>query len=179
MKKIAVYLSAVTENKHYVSITQSLGELIVQSGYGLVFGGSGVGLMKVLADTVLDQGGYVSGVSVKVLQDSAMQNLSELTIAQDLHERKTLMREKADAYIALPGGNGTLDEITQVIEERKLGIHDKPVVVINADGFYDGLHMQYKTMQSQGFLSGQVDDLVIFVTTPEQAINIISKSLIE
>lgn len=175
MKNIAVYLSAYSKDESMVDVTQSLGRLIVEQGFSLVFGGSGTGLMKVLADTVLNHQGKVTGISMESLKHVSMSNLTELIIAKDLNDRKQLLQKYADAFIALPGGNGTLDEITQAIEERKQGFHHKPIVILNHNGYYNPLLAQYNKMQAMGFLpkGKSLNDLLVFADTPEQAIHCI------
>ncbi|MCI5071526.1 TIGR00730 family Rossman fold protein [bacterium] len=179
MKNVTVYLSAYSEDKSMIDLTENLARLMVEQGFCLIFGGSGTGLMKVLADTVLNHKGKVAGISMESLKYVSMSNLTELIIAKDLNERKQLLQKHADAFIALPGGNGTLDEITQAIEEKKQGFHDKPIVFLNHNGFYDPLLAQYNKMKDLGFLpkNKNLDDLFVFVDTDEQAIKYIRDAL--
>ncbi|HMQ09704.1 MAG TPA: TIGR00730 family Rossman fold protein [Oligoflexia bacterium] len=179
MKNIAVYLSAYSNDENMIDLTKNLARLMVEQGFSLVFGGSGTGLMKVLADTVLNNKGKVTGITMESLKKVSMPNLTELIIAIDLNERKQLLQKHADAFIALPGGNGTLDEIIQTIEERKQGFHHKPIVILNYNGFYDPLLAQYNKMKDLGFLpkNQNLDDLFVFVDTSEQAIKYIHATL--
>lgn len=177
MNNITVYLSAYSKDETMVDLTKSLGKLMVEKDFSLVFGGSGTGLMKVLADTVLNYGGKVTGISMESLKQVGMSNLTELFIAKDLNERKRLLQKQADAFIALPGGNGTLDEITQAIEEKKQGFHHKPIVILNHKGFYDPLLAQYNKMHAMGFFpkNRNLDDLLVFADTAERAIEYIKQ----
>jgi uncharacterized protein (TIGR00730 family) len=166
--KICVFLSAADLDGRYTDAARELGRLIAQRGHTLVWGASDVGLMKVLADAVHDAGGRLVGVSVDFLADRArpLQPPDRLTVAADLAERKALLLAESDAIVIMVGGTGTLDEATEILELRKHGLHDKPVVLLNTDGFYDGLRQQLTRMDSEGFLPVPMQDLVSFVDEP-------------
>ncbi len=170
MKYICIYCSAQDIEERYKSQAKEFCALLAKHGYGLVWGGSDTGLMKVVADTVQENGGKLVGVSVDVLKDVARKNADEMIITQNLGERKRIMREKADGFVALIGGTGTLDELSEIIEEKKLNYHSKPIVVLNTDHFYDGLFAQYKRMNDEGFLAQSMETLVAIIDTPEQAV---------
>jgi uncharacterized protein (TIGR00730 family) len=116
--------------------------------------------MKVVADGVRKTGGRLVGVSVEILRELARADTDELVIAKDLAARKALLLAKSDAIVVLAGGLGTLDEATEVLELRKHGLHDKPIVLLNTAGFYDGLILQLRRMDAEGFLPVPLDDLV-------------------
>ena len=118
-----------------------LGRELVARGWGLVYGGGNVGLMNVVADTVLDSGGEVIGVipNSLVSREVAHRGLTELRVVQSMHERKAVMAELADGFIAMPGGIGTMEEIFEVLSWAQLGLHDKPCGLLNAAGYYEPL----------------------------------------
>jgi uncharacterized protein (TIGR00730 family) len=136
----------------YREAAHRLGALMGSHGHSLVWGGSNVGLMRDVADAVQNAGGKLYGVSVENFKTSGRENADEMEIAVDLATRKGRLMERADAFVALVGGSGTLDEITDMIEQRKYGKHDKPVVVLNTNGFYDGFKQLIAQMDRDGFL---------------------------
>jgi uncharacterized protein (TIGR00730 family) len=116
--------------------------------------------MKVVADGVRKTGGRLVGISVEILRELARTDTDELVVAKDLAARKALLLAKSDAIVVLAGGLGTLDEATEVLELRKHGLHDKPIVLLNTAGFYDGLILQLRRMDAEGFLPVPLDNLV-------------------
>jgi uncharacterized protein (TIGR00730 family) len=131
----------------------ALGRLLVAEGLGLVYGGASVGLMGALADATLEAGGEVVGVMPQQLVDReiAHRGLTELHVVQTMHQRKALMAELSDAFVALPGGIGTLEELIEIFTWEQLGIHSKPLGVINTAGYYDGLAGFLDHAVEQGF----------------------------
>jgi uncharacterized protein (TIGR00730 family) len=125
----------------YVEATRSLGRLLAERGIGIVYGGSSVGLMAVLADTMLDELGDVIGVIPRMLVEREVANkaLTDLRIVESMHQRKALMAELADGFIALPGGIGTLEEFFEIWTWAQLGMHDKPCGLLNVAGYFDPL----------------------------------------
>jgi len=125
----------------YVQATHSLGKLLSARGIGVVYGGSSVGLMAVLADTMLDELGDIIGVIPRMLVDREVANksLTDLRIVESMHERKALMAELADGFVALPGGIGTLEEFFEIWTWAQLGMHDKPCGLLNVAGYFDPL----------------------------------------
>lgn len=125
----------------YAKAARALGEELVSRGLDLVYGGSKVGLMGVVADAVLEGGGRVTGVIPKALvaKEVAHEGLTELRVVASMHERKALMAELAGGFIALPGGMGTLEELLEILTWSQLGFHGKPSGLLNAEGYYDGL----------------------------------------
>ncbi|MER6911833.1 TIGR00730 family Rossman fold protein [Streptomyces sp. NPDC000594] len=159
---ICVFLSARDLDERYTRPAREFAELLGKGGHTLVWGGSESGLMKVVADGVQEHGGRLVGVSVEFLAASARENADEMLIARDLAERKALLLERADAVVIMVGGTGTLDEATEILELKKHGRHTKPVVLLNTDGFYDGLKEQFRRMEAEGFLPLPLADLVFF-----------------
>ncbi len=133
--------SSLGANPAYVAEAKALGEQVAAAGWGLVYGGTSIGLMGATADAVLAGGGEVIGVLPEALRDReiAHRGLSKLHLVGSMHERKALMASLADAFIALPGGYGTFDEFFEVVTWAQLRIHDKPCVLINTAGYYDPL----------------------------------------
>jgi uncharacterized protein (TIGR00730 family) len=128
-------------NPAYAEVARSVGEWIGRHGGQLVYGGGHNGLMGLLADATLTAGGRVVGIIPKALveREWAHKGCSELHVVDTMHERKRMMAERADAFLALPGGIGTFEEFFEVWTWRQLGYHDKPVGLLNVDGYYDGL----------------------------------------
>ncbi|MFJ4843740.1 MULTISPECIES: TIGR00730 family Rossman fold protein [unclassified Streptomyces] len=159
---ICVFLSAADLDARYTEPARRFAELIGKGGHTLVWGGSDVGLMKVVADGVQEHGGRLVGVSVEFLAAKARKNADEMVTAADLAERKAELLARADAVVIMVGGTGTLDEATEILELKKHGLHAKPVVLLNTAGFYDGLKQQFQRMDAEGFLPLPLTDLVFF-----------------
>ena len=132
----------------------TLGRLLGEAGLGLVYGGAQVGLMGALADAALAHGSEVIGVIPQALAgvEVAHQNLSRLVLVETMHERKALMAQEADAFVALPGGFGTFDEFFEILTWAQLGIHTKPCLLVNTTGYYDQLLSFLGIAVDQGFL---------------------------
>ena len=153
---VAVYCgSRVGDSPAFAEAARTLGTLIGQSSATLVYGGGRVGLMGTVADAVMASGGQVVGVIPQALMDREVGHagLTELHVVQTMHERKQLMAERADAFISLPGGIGTLEELYEVWSWQQLGYHDKPVALLNVDGYYDALLEFHRAMHKRGFVS--------------------------
>ena len=157
---ICVFLSAAELSDSYTAPAREFAVSIGRGGHTLVWGGSDTGLMKVVADGVRESGGRLVGISVEFLRHKAREDADEMIITKDLAERKALMLARSDAVVVLAGGLGTLDEVTEILEQRKHGLHGKPVVLLNAAGFYDGLVLQLRHMEAEGFLPMPLDDLM-------------------
>jgi uncharacterized protein (TIGR00730 family) len=139
----------------YAEAARALGSAIGQAGWQLVYGGGKVGLMGEVADATIAAGGRVVGVIPESLQQREVghRGLHELHVVPTMHLRKQMMAERADAFIALPGGIGTLEELYEVWTWRQLGYHDQPIGLVNTGGFYDGLLAFMRHTVAQGFLS--------------------------
>ncbi|EGX58969.1 hypothetical protein SZN_14933 [Streptomyces zinciresistens K42] len=168
--RICVFLSAADLDDRYTRPAREFAELLGKGGHTLVWGGSDVGLMKVVADGVQESGGRLVGVSVEFLAATVRDGVDEMVVAKDLAERKRLLLEKADAVVVMVGGTGTLDEATEILELKKHGHTDKPVVLLNTEGFYDGLKEQFRRMEDEGFLPRPLTDLVFFAEEPVGAL---------
>jgi uncharacterized protein (TIGR00730 family) len=154
-------------------MARDAGQRIVAAGYGVVYGGGGVGLMKIVADAALAAGGEVIGIIPQALARTEMAHpgLTELHVVGTMHERKALMGEVSDAFVALPGGFGTMDEFCEVLSWRQLRIHDKPIGLLNYRGFYDALLALFDSMVREGFVGPYTRGLFIDATTIEELLD--------
>jgi len=160
-----------------MSLTQELGKMIAEGGHSLVYGGGKIGLMGVVSQAVLDGGGEVIGVIPEFLngQDRRRDNCTHMTVTRSMAERKTLMEELADAYIALPGGAGTLEEISEVISLSKLNRHQKPCILFDIHEFYQPLKQMMDRMIEDDFLSKEDLRRVYFADSIEKIRKIINE----
>jgi uncharacterized protein (TIGR00730 family) len=151
------------QRTEYLDAAHAVGRAIGQRGWQLVYGGGNVGLMGAVADAALAHGAHVVGVIPKslVAREVAHLALNEQLVVDTMHQRKQAMAERADAFLALPGGIGTLEELYEVWTWRHLGYHDQPIGLLNAGGFYDGLLAFMRHTAAEGFLSeGQLANLL-------------------
>jgi uncharacterized protein (TIGR00730 family) len=152
---ICVYCgSGRGENPAYVEAARSFGRILVGQGIGLVYGGGSLGLMGEIATTVLAEGGHVTGIIPGFLseREHMLLEVQELVVVEDMHQRKQLMFLKSDAFVALPGGLGTLEEFVEQLTWAQLGRHAKPIVLANIDGFWDPLLALFERMKKEGFI---------------------------
>ncbi|MFK3738793.1 TIGR00730 family Rossman fold protein [Massilia sp. TN1-12] len=155
MKSIAVYCGANPgADPRYADAARALARALVEHNIALVYGGGKVGLMGVIADEVLRLGGEATGVIPKALVEREVGHagLTRLFVVKDMHERKAMMAELAEGFIAMPGGMGTLEELFEMVTWAQLGIHAKPIGLLNVAGFYDGLVSFVGHMVEQGFV---------------------------
>ena len=154
----------------YLREVIKLGSWIGRSGHRLIYGGSRIGLMGELAEAVLQAGGEVIGVEPGFFVDSCLQHdgINELIVTDTMAERKAIMIERGDAYIAFPGGTGTLEEIAEVMSQIRLGHNDRPCLVLNLDGFYDPLKVMLDRMVSAGFLDRESRSRFLFAKDVEE-----------
>jgi hypothetical protein len=147
----------------YGTAAAALGRLIAQRRMTLVYGGSNIGMMRRLADAALEAGGRVVGVIPEqlVAWERAHRGLSELHVVSSMHERKALMVSLADAFVAMPGGFGTLDEFFEVLTWAQLGIHGKPCALLNVEGYFDNLIAMFCRARQDGFLYGPTSEPLI------------------
>jgi hypothetical protein len=170
LRSICVFCGSSPGNDPgYAPAARSLGQTLAHDGITLVYGGGRVGLMGVVADGILDAGGEAIGVIPKTLLEREIGHpgLSDLRIVGSMHERKALMSELSDAFIALPGGNGTLEEFFEVLTWAQLGEHAKPCALLNVSGYYDPLLAFFDHMVARGFLSEEHRSIVLVDTEPE------------
>jgi uncharacterized protein (TIGR00730 family) len=155
IRSICVYCaSGPGTNPAFMAAAKSFGRLMAESGIRLVYGGGSVGLMGALADAVLDHGGTVTGVIPDFLvnREHMLLRVQERIITRDMHERKRIMFERADAFVALPGGVGTLEELVEQLTWAQLGRHKKPILAANIGGFWDPLCALLEHMRSLAFI---------------------------
>lgn len=164
MQRICVFCGSRNGNDPaYATMAAAVAAAIVRAGYGVVYGGGSVGLMGIVADSALSLGGEVIGVipEALALSEIAHEGLTQLYIVSTMHERKALMNERSDAFVALPGAFGTMDEFCEVLSWRQLSIHDKPIGLLNYRGFYDALLALFDSMVVEGFLTTATRDLFV------------------
>lgn len=173
---IALYCGSRTGSKPiYRDKAIELAQHIANQGLGIVYGGASIGLMGQVADTVLEHSGEVVGVIPEFMLDYeiAHNKLTELHIVETMHERKALMAERASAFIALPGGLGTFEEILEIATWGQLNQHQKPMIIYNVNRFYDALIAQLDHAVEEGFLPPQHRAKVIICDSLEQITNVI------
>lgn len=169
MKRICVYCgSNLGRRPSYLAAAQALGQELAARRIALVYGGGNVGLMGAIADATLAAGGEAIGVIPQALVDKevAHRGLTELRVVKSMHDRKALMAELSDAFIALPGGLGTLEELCEVATWTQLGFHHKAVGLLNVEGFYDGLLGFLDGAIAEQFLRPEHRQILIAATEP-------------
>jgi len=175
MKRICVFCGSSPGNRpEYRNAARSLGSLLAERNIGLVFGGGRVGLMNEIANAVLDAGGRVTGVIPQSLVDRevAHTGVSDLRIVGSMHERKALMAELSDGFIAIPGGIGTFEEFLEIITWGQLGFHRKPCGLLNVLGFYNGLMGFLGHAVREGFLHSANRDSILVSASPEELLDL-------
>nr|WP_277818752.1 TIGR00730 family Rossman fold protein [Bacillus sp. TL12] len=173
MRKVCVFAgSNLGERSEFKEQAIKLGEVLVQNNYELVYGGSCVGLMGEVANEVLRLGGRVTGVMPRGLfrGEIVHEGLTELIEVETMHERKAKMGELADAFIALPGGYGTFEELFEVVCWSQIGIHDKPVGLLNIKGFYEPILQMVDRAAEEGFMNPSNKELIVSATTADELI---------
>jgi uncharacterized protein (TIGR00730 family) len=174
MPRICVFCgSSFGSNPAYSRAAEHLGESFTDGNIELVYGGATVGLMGLLADAVLQGGGRVTGVIPQALveKEIAHTGLTDLRVVSSMHERKAIMADLADAFIALPGGFGTLEEFCEVLTWSQLGLHRKNCGLLNLNGYYDGLLSLFDHAVAEGFLKAANRKLVQSDSDPDRLIN--------
>src|SRR5664279_5740036 len=155
IKTVCVYCgSGPGTNPRFAEAAIALGKILAENGIRLVYGGGSIGLMGAVATSVLDHGGTVTGIIPGFLtaRENALKRVQELIVTPDMHERKRLMFEHSDAFVALPGGIGTLEELVEQLTWKQLGRHAKPVLLANVDGFWEPLLALFAHMRSTEFI---------------------------
>src|SRR5262252_1895038 len=171
LKRVCVYCSSSSDSRN-AAVEQEIrgfGRELAQRGVGLVYGGSSRGLMGALADEVLSAGGKVVGVIPKALEgrESAHRGLTELQVVSSMHEREQRMFDLSDAFVAFPGGFGTMEEIIEMLTWKQMGIHGKPIVIANIGGYFDPLLAQFERAVQKKY--ARTEDRILFgvaATTP-------------
>jgi uncharacterized protein (TIGR00730 family) len=164
MKRISVFCgSSLGFEDIFRQEATQLGQTFAKRNIELVYGGTSIGLMGIVADGVLNRGGKVIGVLPNFLKSKEIthENLTELFLVESMHDRKTKMNELCDGVIALPGGFGTLDELFEMLTWAQLGLHQKPIGILNIGGYYDSLIVFVQTMVDSGFLKKENQDMIL------------------
>ena len=155
IRTVCVYCgSGPGTNPHFSESAKALGRIFAENGIRLVYGGGSLGLMGAIATSVLDHGGTVTGIIPDFLtaRENALSRVQEMVVTPDMHERKRLMFERSDAFVALPGGIGTLEELVEQLTWQQLGRHSKPVLLANIDGFWEPFFALLSHMRSMQFI---------------------------
>jgi uncharacterized protein (TIGR00730 family) len=176
MQALAVFCgSKIGNNRLFEKHAVTLAELMVANNISLIYGGGNNGLMGAVANTVMNAGGKAIGVIPQVLVEWEHQHtgLTELKVVEDMHIRKRMMYEMCDAAIVLPGGFGSMDELFEMVTWNALKIHDKPVFLLNSDGFYDPLIGMMYRMADSDFLYDTVENKIIILQEPQELLRYI------
>jgi uncharacterized protein (TIGR00730 family) len=173
MKTIAVYCGAAHgANPLYAEAARDLARSLVEHNVGLVYGGGKVGLMGVIADEVLRLGGEATGVIPRALVEREVGHagLTRLFVVKDMHERKAMMADLSEGFIAMPGGMGTLEELFEMVTWSQLGIHAKPIGLFNVNAFYDGLTAFVRHQCEEGFVRAEHAERILVDADPDSLI---------
>lgn len=174
MSSICVYCSSSNAiDDCYPPVAEALGREIAQRGHTLIYGGGAVGLMGVLARAAHEAGGKITGVIPSKLQDreGIAYEADELIVTETMRERKRIMYQKADAFVVLPGGFGTLEEFMEVLTLKQLGYHNHPIAILNVDGFFDTLLSFFEELRDKRFARESLTDLTRVVRSAETALD--------
>ena len=177
MKNISIFCGAHKgKNPKYAEEAKLVAKFIAKKGINVVFGGGNVGLMKIISDTALDNGVGVLGISLKSLHALELANprLKEIVVADTLLDRKDEFMARSDAFIVLPGGVGSLDELAEIMASNQLGIINKPVGILNTDGYYDHLLKWFDKAVSEGFISSANLKELLISDSPEELVEMVS-----
>ena len=178
IKSVCVFCgSRVGDNPAYALAASRLGTLLASKNIQLVYGAGNIGLMGVVADACLAANGKVVGVipTKLVEKEVAHKGLTELIVVESMHERKALMAMKSDAFVALPGGFGTCDELFEILTWAQLGIHHKPIGILNTDGFFNPLLAWIDQMIDQGFVKQRFKELLLVAEKPDELMELVFK----
>lgn len=180
LDRICVYCgSGPGRRPAYSAAARKLGQILADTGIGLVYGGGSLGLMGELARATLHAGGHVTGIIPAFLseREHMLQDAQELIITNDMHERKLLMFEQADAFVALPGGLGTLEELVEQLTWSQLGRHTKPIVIVNIENFWDPVIALFDHMRAQAFIRPGLEPAVIVVNGVDEIVPAIKRAM--
>ncbi|OJV44902.1 MAG: Rossman fold protein, TIGR00730 family [Bacteroidales bacterium 36-12] len=180
MENICVYCASSSQVKSvYFDAAEKLGKIIANNNLRLLYGGGHRGLMGKIADTVLSEGGKVTGIIPGFMCEVEWNHngLTELILVESMHERKDKLAKMADAVVALPGGCGTMEELLEVITWKRLGIFTKPIVICNIDGYFDPLIEMLNRSVNENFMGEQHRNMWVVVDSPELVLNAIKTSI--
>jgi uncharacterized protein (TIGR00730 family) len=181
IQRICVYCgSGPGTDPAYVAAARAFGEILAQNGIGLVYGGGGDGMMGEVANAVLAHGGEVTGIIPEFLvaREHANKNVQHLIVTRDMHERKQKMFEMADAFVALPGGVGTLEEIVEQMTWAQLGRHKKPILLANIKGFWEPLSVLLDHMKALQFIRGDLNFELLVADKVEDILPMLQAALV-
>ena len=176
INSVCVYSASSTKiDEVYFNAARQLGQLLAKRRIRLINGAGSIGLMRSVADAVLENGGEVTGVIPKFMVEQGWHHtgLSKLVEVESMHERKQLMADLSDAVIALPGGCGTLEELLEIITWKQLGLYFNPIVILNTNGFFDPLLDMLTRAIDENFMRRQHGEIWHVATTPEEAVELI------
>ena len=176
MKNISIFCGAHEgKNPKYAQSAKIISEAIAKKGINVVFGGGNVGLMKIISDTALDNGVEVLGISLKSLHALELANprLNEIVVTDTLLDRKDEFMSRSDAFIVLPGGVGSLDELAEIMASNQLGIINKPVGILNTEGYYDHLLKWFDKAVEEGFISSANLKELLVSDNPEELVDLV------
>ena len=177
MNNISIFCGAHEgKNPEYAKAAKLVAELIAKKGINVVFGGGNVGLMKIISDTALDNGVEVLGISLKSLHALELANprLNQIVVSETLLDRKDEFMSRSDAFIVLPGGVGSLDELAEIMASNQLGIINKPVGILNNEGYYDDLLKWFSKAVDEGFISSENLKELLVSDSPEKLVEMIT-----
>lgn len=182
IKNVCVYCgSSFHVKQSYKDQATALGKTLGENGYDVVYGGGNVGLMGLVSNAAFDNGADVIGIIPDHLQkhETANENLTELHVVETMHERKQMMVDRADAFIVMPGGLGTMDEFFEIFTWWQLGLHDKPIIVMNIDGYWDALLTLLHNIADNGFCSKSDVEHIIVIDEVDQIIQTLKTAPVE
>ena len=177
MNNISIFCGAHEgKNPAYARAAKLVAEYIAKKGINVVFGGGNVGLMKIISDTALDNGVKVLGISLKSLHALELANprLDEIVVSETLLDRKDKFMSRSDAFIVLPGGVGSLDELAEIMASNQLGIINKPVGILNTEGYYNDLLKWFSKAVDEGFISSENLKELLVSDSPEELVEMIT-----
>lgn len=180
IRTVCVYCgSSPGTDPAFLEAARRLGRILAGEGVGLVYGGGSRGLMGALANSVLDHGGHVAGIIPEFLQnrEQTLRRAQEIIVTPDMHVRKQTMFDKADAFVALPGGIGTLEELVEQLTWAQLGRHKKPILILNAKGFWDPLRALLDHMRGMEFIRAELGVVLLVAKTPEEVLPKLRKAV--
>ena len=180
IRSVAVFCASSNHiNEVYFQAARQLGEIFATNGLKVIYGDGGIGLMGALADGVLSKGGHITGVIPQFMVDEGWNNpkSTETIVVPDMHTRKATITQMADAMVALPGGIGTLEELTECLTWKQLGLHSNPVVILNTNGYYDCFLKALDKMVEEHFMRpSHREHMFTVVSTPEEILEALEKA---
>ncbi len=180
IQSLAVYAASSTKiSPRYFDAARQLGEILASNHIRLIYGAGNMGLMGEIADAVLAHDGEVTGVipQFMVEQEWEHRGCTELIVTKDMHERKATIERISDAMLALPGGIGTFEEVLESLTWKQLGLHSKPIILLNVDGYYDNLIRCIDQMVEENFMRDMHRSMLTVVTSPEEVLSAIEQAL--